>query len=295
VFFQISVLVETNLKLAVSGHDLVGSPGGAVWFRLVMDGLIVAVALVLAAAFLLCLATRARAVAIASAVAVFPLLYAASPATWYWEDGRYATYLGPLLALMLAIGTDQAVARVRRAGSGPPPAPAHRRRSSPLGWLGPAALAGIVAVSAVSTLVVFHKETTIGAAGFVKSWGDPDRSNERAVADLEAHGITRGYANYWVAYNVDFFGRNRLHVTTISNEVDRSASINRAARQGRGQAWLFEVPWNGPTGILEPALVAALRSRHLPFRVIHAGRITAVVPSGSVTPTEGLDAARLAR
>jgi hypothetical protein len=293
VFVRLSALIELNLKLAGNGHRVMGTPGASVGLRLLMDAFMVVVLVALAGALVLCLVRGGRAVAVVVAVVIFPLLYAASPATWYWEDGRYATYLGPLVAMMLAIGIEEAMVRFRRSAGTARGSPWRSAVRSPApGLVGPAIMAGVVAVSALSTLAAFHQGTGLSASAFFQRWGDPDRANERAVSNLEANGITRGYADYWVAYNVDFFSRNRMQVTTISNEVDRSASINREARRGRGQAWLFEVPYNGPTGILEPSLVDAFLARHIAFRVIHAGRITAVVPSAVVTPAQGLDDAK---
>jgi hypothetical protein len=273
-FSKFSGPIETGLKVLGNGARPFGNPGSPGWQQVLMDGVIIATTVVLGGSLLLCLFRRGRAVAIAIGVAAFPFLYAEVPDTWFWKDGRYVVYLGPLLALMTAIGVEQAYGRIRTR-------PAPRRGAS-------MAMAGILVVSTALTLAAFH--TQVRTSNLLGGWGDPDRANEQAVTDLEGHDVDRGYANYWVAYDVDFFSRGRLAFTTIGGEINRSSAINREALKGTGQAWLFEAPCNGPTGMLEATLTAWLESRHIAYTVFSAGRITAVVPSATVTSDEGLQA-----
>jgi hypothetical protein len=290
VFEHFAGPIELDLRDRITGDWLVGSAGTPGWEHLAKLLLVAAVAVALVAAFVLCLAQLGRAVALAVSVAAFPFIYADSPATWYWQDGRYAVFLGPLVALMLVAGLSEAARRLagRRAGAarGGAVAPARRKRAS---W--PAVtMSGVVVVSALFTVVTFHRINSVGAGSFADGWGNPDSANERAVAALEAHGLDHGYADYWVAYNLDFLGQGRLDYTTIANDTDRSAAINRAARRGTGQAWLFQAPWGGPAGLPEAQLLAALRSHRVAYRLVTAGPVTAVVPAGHVTPaTFGYD------
>ena len=44
----------------------------------------------------------------------FPFIYALSPFTWYWADGRYALYLAPMLALGVVSAAEVAARVVGR-------------------------------------------------------------------------------------------------------------------------------------------------------------------------------------
>ena len=111
--------------------------------------------------------------------ATFPFLYALSPATWYWQDGRYAIYLGPMLAILVVSGWNEAAQRVH------------------LGSLIQAAasfapiLAVAVSAASFSSLGagIFNAAPT---TSFIGGWGNPGREHNAAIRTLEVRDATRG-------------------------------------------------------------------------------------------------------
>src|SRR5262249_16746576 len=81
-FFQHGLQVLQGT--ALDGHNPIGSPIGSL---LILCGEALIVVAVVA-----CFVTPGRSRAIGLAVVAFPFVYAASPASWYWFDGRYAMY-----------------------------------------------------------------------------------------------------------------------------------------------------------------------------------------------------------
>jgi len=47
------------------------------------------------------------------------------------------------------------------------------------------------------------------------------------------------YADYWVAYKLDFLGRGHLAVTTVGYDTNRSVAYDTAVHDSRQPAWLF--------------------------------------------------------
>jgi hypothetical protein len=88
IFFHYTLPMETGLRRALDGAWVVGSPHALA---------VVAVMTVLVVALVLCLLSGGRALAIAVGVLAFPILYAISPYSWVWQDGRYASYLVPYM------------------------------------------------------------------------------------------------------------------------------------------------------------------------------------------------------
>ena len=305
VFFRFSGPLEVNLRIPGSGLDLVGSPNSSFWQGPAIDASAIAILIVLLIALGVCVIRQGRALAIAIGVCVFPFLYAMLPATWYWADGRYVTYVGPLLAMLLAVGMDGATTwsiASPRSGRTPRGHDAQRLswrasglRTVAFGSVGATTMAVVVLIASVSTAVAFRKVSAAKPVTFTTDWGNPDHSDELAVSDLLADGITRGYADYWVAYDIDFISHSRLAIATIASAravrfgaVQRSPALLRAAGQGSGQAWLFETPWGGPAGIREASFLRGLRARRIRFRVFDAGRVTAIVPAQRLSPSQGL-------
>ena len=71
--------------------------------------------------WLVYLAVHGRAWLLVLYVAAFPFLYAAQPFAWHWQDGRYAIFIAPAVALAVA----SLVLPGRDVGH---PVPATRRR-----------------------------------------------------------------------------------------------------------------------------------------------------------------------
>ena len=152
----------------------------------------------------------------------------------------------------------------------------------------------IVVVSSVFSVVAFS-QMVAGTGSFFSNWGDPNAPTLAAIDHLEAGGVRTGYAEYWVAYDLDFLSKERLAIT------NRSKSLNRVVEHSRQPAWLF-VPQgrlkqgyllfggtnaiSGPASMPEAAFTAKLKALGVPYRIVDAGLIRAVIPSRSVTPKQ---------
>jgi hypothetical protein len=250
--------------------------------------LLVAIAACIVAAVVLCIVRGGRALAMAVALIALPFLAAAQPGTWWWQDGRYLVYLGPLLAIVLAIGCEEAAVRwaARRGNRA-------RLRSGSL------LLGAIVAVAVSITMLAFHVATRVGPSNFDAGWSRPDGETETVAATLHEQGIRFAYANYWVAYKLDFLSHGRLTVTVGATETDRSPAIDEAVRRADTAAWLF-VPASqsllgyrtfgatdlirGPDGMAERVFLDRLHRMHVGYRIVHAGPIDAVLPLRQIAP-----------
>ena len=116
VFLHYSLPTELNVRRLVTGNFLFGTSGSGVAHALSVS-LTILLCAILGLSVVICASRGGRWFAVAIAVAAFPFLFAAQPGTWYWTDGRYITFLGPLLALAAVPGVEEAVHRFsRRAG-----------------------------------------------------------------------------------------------------------------------------------------------------------------------------------
>jgi hypothetical protein len=251
--------------------------------------LVIAIASSIVAAVILCVARGGRALAMVTALLVLPFLAAAQPGTWYWQDGRYLVYFGPLLAIVLAIGCDEAGHLwTNRAGA--------KRSAVRFGSIA----FGVILVVALSvTGFAFHLATRTGPSNFASDWSRPDHGAEDVASLLQQHGVRFGYANYWVAYKLDFLSHERVMVTVGAREPDRSQSIDRAVHRARSSAWLFVPHANalagyrtfgatdqirGPDGVSERAFLDELDHLRVGYRIVHADIIDAVIPARPIPP-----------
>src|ERR1019366_7239154 len=179
---------------------------------------------VLVTALVLCIVKGGRGLAIAAGAMALPFLSALQPG-WYWQDGRYGVFVAALLAPVLAIACDEAPVlvgwfRQRRGRTRQTHPHRHAGVSSPARFL----MCGVVVVSAALTVVSFRQTASWfapGNSGFFSDWGDPTAATVQAIDRLEAAGVRTGYAEYWVAYDVDFLSKERLAITTVPGETNR--------------------------------------------------------------------------
>ncbi len=238
----------------------------------------------LGAALLLCAARGGPSLAIAAGVVALPFIYAISPFTWEWQDGRYGNYLTPLMAIVIAIGVMEAGRRLRLSPDGPV-----------LVLAGSVVLVFGLCVHGTSQLATWeHGEIT-------STWGDPDDATIGFVRQLEHDGLRTGYADYWVAYKLDFYGRGALAFTTAGYEIDRSPSIDEQVRRSAHPAWLF-VPIDkayrdatqfsappltlGPAGVTEQVFTETLEWLRDPYVTVNTPLLNAVIPARPLTPFE---------
>ncbi len=274
VFFRYTLPMETGLRLPDSGAWILHSS-----YVLILAMVIA----VLIATLGLCLARGGRALAIGLGVVAFPFLYAVSPLSGNWNDGRYASYLGPFLALTVTIGTCEAVRRLR----GPP-------------WVASVATSAVVAISMVLAVIGVSQLINNEHIAFTSNWGNPDGPTVTAISKLEAAGATAGYGGYWVPYKLDFLSQGRLTFTPIGPDAAaRSLQISAEVARRKGTAWLFVPPSKaaidgiqfvlpylaiGPGGVPETQFVTTLRRLGVSFRVVDAGILDAVIPQRTMSP-----------
>jgi hypothetical protein len=240
-------------------------------------------------------ARRDRTSAVAVGLLAFPLLFAAQPGTWYWEDGRYIVFLSPLLALVL-------VAAVEPVGQWLSTRTGHRLGAPALWSLAAGAL---LLGAGTLTVAAFTQDNQVSLRTSTEAWSNPNGPVERAVATLEAHGVRAGFADYWVAYKLDLLSRGVLTIAPAHGDVDRSAAIDHQVAQAAQQAWLFVPPDQfqaglaqfagtavivGPRAITETNFDEALQRLGVTHRTIEAGILDAVVPGRKVTIGEVLAA-----
>ena len=154
-------------------------------------------------------------------------------------------------------------------------------------------MAAVVALSVTLTVVMFFQVIQTSPRIFTSKWGNPDAPTMVAIAKLEAEGVTTGYADYWVAYKLDFLSRGRLTITTAGYDADRSQSINKKVKASTWPAFLFVSRRQsgkdgtqfsapkliiGPDGVSESNFLATLRRLGVAHRIISTGVLQAVVP-----------------
>ena len=172
--------------------------------------------------------------AIGAAVLVSPFAYAMSPAAWYFADGRYAIYLLPLYVLVLALGLEQLVAwrRLRLGAVG--------RRAT---------VAGVTIVVTVGAMLWsswqfsswVHAESGVNAS-YVSGYTASDAGMVPIARALDRAGYPTGWADYWVAYRLDFLGGGSLAFSPTPSEDVRSQSILNDATGSTDAVWLVTGP-----------------------------------------------------
>jgi hypothetical protein len=285
VFFRDVLPLQLGVHRAVDGALLL--PGA---LGLISEVLVFAV---LVASLLICLLQGGRGRAIAGGVLVFPLLYALNPLVSFWNDGRYAVYLSPLTALCVVMGCER-LARlfVQRLRS----PTAHSRRS-------PSELARRAARVGISLLgVVVVSAAAVGLAWVVRGSRhpvlsvDPNTVTLREITLLRQQGIRVGYANYWVAYRLDFLSDGALAFSPAPWDQVRTPSIADEAGRAPRSAWLFVPPAElaatagqfgtedlQPGFLSEVAFERSLFARGIPYSVVHIGFFDAIVPQRTLT------------
>jgi hypothetical protein len=282
--------LEVGLQRRLNGTWSFGN-GHDVLTRGVMVLLGVALVASVVASLVACALRDAKGRAFAIGIVGFPLLYAASPATWFWLDGRYGVYAAPLLVGALTIGAGELSRFGAMAG----------RWNRAAARAPRAALGAWLAVAMALALAGFHQVNGVTPTSAFKGWSDPDAPGRAIAHTLMSGGVRTGYADYWIAYKLDLLGGGPLRLTTAGTDTDRSQAYDAATRASRQAAWLF-VPaagmpeaivqfggttyLAGPDGLPERQFLATLATLHIGYRVVHAGPIEAVIPDRPVTPAQ---------
>jgi hypothetical protein len=288
-FFRYSLPLQLDLRRLSDGSWLTGSAGSSWDHRLLLVVVVIATIGVIAVSLVLCLRRGGRSLVAGVALMAFPFLVAAQPATWFWEDGRYTVYFGALVALVVAVGTEEVALLTERAtvrGQ-----PINARSTAPI------AFSVLTLICTVLSIVSFHQSFGVSVSSFATNWGNPDRPSQRSAVALERLGVRSGYADYWIAYKLDFVSGGALELSVAGTDPDRWKQLDRAVRTSPDAAWIF-VPsiaaagpqfgftplLAGPGGLSERAAVSRLQRLGIRFRVVHGGVFDVVIPNGSVSP-----------
>jgi hypothetical protein len=291
IFFKDGLPVQLDLRRFDIGTLLFGGSGDSAVKGVLMGVLIAAVVLVVVGAIALCFLRGGRATALGLALVAYPFLVAWEPGTWFWIDGRYTVYTGSLLALVLAVASEELVRRVRPRSEDPIRVPVAR-----------VVMSVVVLASVGLTLFDFHQSFGVTPSSYAAKWGDPDGPSHATIAGLERAHVRTGYAGYWVAYKLDLLSDDHLVLTVAAPDPVRSTAIDHEVRTSADPAWLFVRPSQiplaetqlgtlsqiqGPGGLAEHAFTAMLRRQGIPYRVVDAGMIEAVVPGRRINPNAG--------
>ena len=281
-FFHYSLGMLFSLRDIFDGRWLGGTTVGKV--------LLILVLVALGIALILSVLRGGRAIAIAVSVVAFPFVMAISPATWYWQTGRYLTFVVPLYVMALAIG---AFAVERVASSRKPSAPPRDSARDSVGTsAGRLSLSAVGAFLVAMALLSFVKDPALGVS-VSAGWGDPNKPSAAVIKTLEKAGVRYGYANYWVAYRLDLLTKERLTITVGRGELDRWPPYTRQVAADGEAAWIFVNPtpgaflqWldvSGPAGVTESGFINQLKADSIGYRLVHAGTLDAVIPTSPIS------------
>jgi Dolichyl-phosphate-mannose-protein mannosyltransferase len=279
-FFSRELPIQLGLHRISSGTQVLPGILGAI--------ALIAVELLVAGLLVLCLLRPGRGRVIGLATLAFPFLYAASPLSWWWSDGRFAVYFPVLLALTSVIGFEEMQRfLVRRRGS---------RQLRVGGTWGIRAMTVTAAGAIVLSVSTFLTMPLPAGASYLSGWSSPDGPTLAEIRELAHDGVRFGYANYWVAYRLDFLSGGKLELTPRPGDTVRSWPLYRSTVAHYPQAWLFvparQVPIAGrqfgtanlETGYEpESKFLSRLDAADVPYRMIRAGSLNAIIPERHVT------------
>jgi len=279
-FFVYSLPILFDLRRTGSGKWI--------WAPRTSITVLVILLVLVVGALVACASRGGRYLALVVGVVAFPFVLAISPATWYWRDGRYAGFLVPLLVLAVASGANGVGPMLFRRRS-----PAQRPGTTGRAVF-TAATAAVVAFCALNFLT-----TNVPRGSYFAGWTDPNAPAERTASGLERAGVRDGYADYWVAYELDFLSGERLLITTAGHDPDRWQALNKIVLSSRRTTWLFVRPTRaaqdefagtrlirGPGGLKRSAFVAELARLGVGYSFFDAGVVRAVTPRRAVLPNE---------
>jgi 4-amino-4-deoxy-L-arabinose transferase-like glycosyltransferase len=304
IFFTHVVPIVVGLRLTAdhdnvrqvfvpgSGGFLVGT-SGPTWATLVGEIAYTAV-LVGVLVWIVVLIRRKQALVLVGAALAFPFLYAYSPLSYSWQDGRYGLFLAPILSLLVVSGVQAAFRRFAKP-----------RLAIPLTIMAGLALTLIAAPQLYPFTPVSSNASRTGWS----SWNaDPNPGPLRLVRSLEAAHLDHVWAGYYVALLLDWESRGEI---TASNVRYGSSPYYSAVATAKAPAWLFAQPGSAQSAgyaldtysdLLNPTCLilltgncgdhvdpggfeAFLAQHRIAYRVVHIGPMVAVQPTRPIPET----------
>jgi hypothetical protein len=222
---------------------------------------------------------RPEAGVLAAAVALFPVVYGIFPTGSFWNDGRYAVYLPPLLVVVVVAGWSAWV----------------RSRVSLLPRVAVAVAGSALAVGMLaSDVAVLDRTHGVRSLDWDRVREEPNQVAYEAIDGLRRIGVTTAYADYWIAYPMTFLSRGELVVDPIGR-VRWTDGHQRVAGSDR-PAWLFVRPerldaaagqfWVGTFAPPIERLLGYLESERIPYDDLDVGIFRVIVPERAFTPME---------
>jgi len=222
---------------------------------------------------------RARLLVVA--LVAFPWLYARAP-TGYWQDGRFAVYFPPLIALAVLGAGNEVIGVVARG-------PWRRTARAVL-------VTAVVAAAGVSAVQTLDVVTTFAARPFAITGARTEATPASVASGLRRAGITDAYAEYWVAYALDFVSGGS--VTASPTDSVRAPDVAADVAGAGNPAWLFPGPTASdvrrttagfpnaadPDGLSAARFAAVLARGGVATRTVAVGPMRGVVPSVRITP-----------
>ena len=270
-FFIYSLPMLFSLKSNNNGAWIFSHTFSHILFLVIIISLIIL--------FYACIQAKDISITIITALATFPLILACSPATWFWEDGRYIVYVLPLFAIFIACGIDRLSYIFKKKYTAKKLDKDINIKISRLFFISLGTL--LISISSFNFLKNIQNNNQ-----YINRWGNPDISTHISSDDLIKQGVKYGYAPYWVAYKLDFISNGQLIIT--SSDFIRSKDINNRVNNAPVKAWLF--PNNTKESLnqfeLDPItieksrlkLINEFENSNTKFKIIYTPIITAIVP-----------------
>jgi len=223
IFDRYAVPLALGLRIRLTGQWIGPS---SLTPHLVNIGVVVLVA------WLAYLAVHGRAWLLVLYVVSFPFLYAAQPFAWHWEDGRYAIFLAPAAALVVA-------SLVCRVGmwviQSPRVAPAV---TAALVLVGGLALT-IRAASVMLPYVSVPSQPSVDRTTWLSWHANPNNLPTSLAASLVRWHVRDAFTGYWLAYDVAFLAQGKLTVSSAGPLFIRYPPYYSEVSASSAPAWIF--------------------------------------------------------
>ena len=237
---------------------------------------------------------RRQALVLVGAALLFPFVYALSPYSWDWYDGRYGLFFAPILSLLVSSGVYSAFKRI-----GSP------RFAMPL-----ALVAGLaLTLTAVTQLDPYTPAPSIASRSGWFTWSsNPNPEVVDLAKSLESAHLDHVFASYYVSWGLDWespgfqisasdvrYYRYEPYYLTVANSRPPAAWLFVEP----GSAQSLEPVMNLATGQFDPRcgqgasdlcvypgpFEAYLARQGIGYRVLHVGRWIAVEPDRPIPET----------